>query len=879
LAGDRDVAPSRGRAPLSPLHRAKLRHPRIAEHYIRRPRLLALLDDLVRSPLTLIVAPAGSGKTSLLAGWVAETSTPVAWFSLDEGDRDVAELWTGMIAALEKVAPGCGQGALRLVRQPRRDAEAIDRLLVDLDAEARPTAVVVIDDLHLVDGHDAVMASLRHFLLHLPSWLHVVLVSRREPDLPIDRMRSRGEIGEIRFAELRFSPEEAAELLHRLTPSLAEGRVDTAVESADGWATSLHLAALAARSIEAQAHPPASPVVEEALAQDQVLVQDYVLHEVLGGEAPEVRQLLAAAAVVPRINPSLAQALTGSDDAGRLLGVAERRGLFLTRRGTGGWFELHALVRSVLTTELRATAPQQLAELHSRAAKWYEQEDEAAPALDQWLLADRPRDALRLLAQQHARLYESGREATIVRTIECIPVAVATNDLEAMVAYAWCHLLIDRRRFVELVEQLAWWAERSTPDDLLRARITMLRADAATISGNWVEGGTLAHQAMEGMGERWWQDFLGRFGWNLVAREVALSERWNDADDKVREAELALSRDVERRLAFEGVRAMGLAFAGRPLDAIRIAAGVRRAVAVADMTILRTELATAEALAHRELGDRAAAARELHALSEAPAETMLYCRVLATLELTQLRLDEGDLDRARHEFARAATLIEEEGFGSGGRNWLHRTGTVLALAQGDIDDAWHWVHQLGDPFWARIGEARVYVATGALDEAEAALATASPRCPRHEVVHRLLLARSLRDGEEAMKCAAGAVELAASHGLLQTVASEGPQVLELVEHAAWTAPAEWLDRLRRLAADAPARTGQSGLELVEPLTERERDVLRFLPSRLTVREIADELYISVNTLKFHLRVIYRKLGVNSRAEAAEVARKMTSIRR
>jgi LuxR family maltose regulon positive regulatory protein len=838
-----------------------------------------LLDDVARAPLTLIVAPAGSGKTSLLAGWVADATVPVAWCSLDEGDRDLVELWTSIVAALETVAPGCGHGAQRLLRQPHRDVEAIDRLLVDLDADAQPGTVLVIDDLHLVDGVEAVNASLRHFLQRLPRCLHVVLVSRREPDLPVDRMRSRGEIGEIRFPELRFSPEEAAELLHRLTPSLSERRIETAVESADGWATSLHLAALAARSAEARAQPSASPPMEEALAPDQVLVQDYVLHEVLGGEVAEVREVLVAAAVVPRINPSLAQALTGRADAGRLLGVAERRGLFLTRRGTGAWFELHALVRSVLVADLAATAADQLAELHRRAAQWYEQEDEVVAALDQWLLADRPREALRLLAQQHARLYDSGREATIVRTIECIPVAVATNDLDAMVAYAWCHVLIDRRRFVELVEQLAWWVERSTPDDLLRARVTMLRADAASITGRWAEGGALARQAMEAMGERWWQDFLGRFGWNMVARDVALSERWNDAGDDVHEAELALSRDVERRLAFEGVRAVGLALAGRPLDAIRIAAGVRRAVTVADMTILRTELATAEALAHRELGDRATAIRELQALAEARAETMLSCRVLATLELAQIRVDEGDLERARLDLNRAAVLIEDEGFGPDGRNWLHRTAVVLALAEGDVDEAWHWVRQIDDGFWSAVSEARVHLLAGDRSAAAHALGAATPRCPRHEVVQRLLAARTLTDAEEAMKCAAGAVELAAGHGLLQTVASEGPEVLEFVEHAAWSVPTEWLDRLRRLAADAPARTGRSALELVEPLTERERDVLRFLPSRLTVREIADELYISVNTLKFHLRVIYRKLGVNSRAEAAEIARKMTSIRR
>ena len=161
----------------------------------------------------------------------------------------------------------------------------------------------------------------------------------------------------------------------------------------------------------------------------------------------------------------------------------------------------------------------------------------------------------------------------------------------------------------------------------------------------------------------------------------------------------------------------------------------------------------------------------------------------------------------------------------------------------------------------------------------AALAAAVPRCVRHEVILALLKARAVADRDEAMKYAAAAVELASADGLLQTVASEGAEVIDLVEQAAWRAPEEWLDRLRRSTAEARDLEAPAGPDLIEPLTERERDVLRFLPSRLTVREIADELYVSVNTLKFHLRVIYRKLGVNSRAEAAEVARTMTKLRR
>ena len=538
---------------------------------MRRSRLLDLFDEVVHTPLTLVVAPAGTGKTSLVAGWVAETSTPTAWLSLDETDRDGVQFWSGVIAALDSLAPGCGDRAWTLLRQSTTRSDAVDELIGDLQAHDVPPAVLVVDDFHLVDADDFVLESVARFVRSLPGWLCVVLISRREPRFPIDRMRSRGQLGEIRFAELQFSPDEAVDLMTRLSPSLSEDRIEAAVQRADGWATSLQLAGLAARSARAQMAAPGPG------HDDDVLVQDYVLQEVLANEAPEVIDVLSAAAIVPRINPSLACALTKRPDAGELLRTAADRGLFLTRRGVDGWFDLHELVRGVLRADLASRSPRRLAEMHARAARWLEDADEVVVALDQWLLADRPRDVLRLLAAIHSRLYDTGREATVTRTIAALPTSVAVNDLESMVDYAWCHLLVDRRRFVELVEQLTWWVDRSGPNDTLRSRVNVLRASAAIVSGRWVESGALNRQVMLDLGESCWQDPLGRFAAHGIARELAYSERWDDSSDEVRQVEVALSRDPERRLAFEGTRALGQVLAGRPLDALRVAAGVRRA--------------------------------------------------------------------------------------------------------------------------------------------------------------------------------------------------------------------------------------------------------------------------------------------------------------
>ena len=173
--------------------------------------------------------------------------------SLDDTDRDGVQFWSHVIAALDTLAPGCGDRALAMLRRPGSRAGAVDQLIADLEAEVRPPAVLVIDDFHLVDGDEFVVESVSRFVRNLPAWLRVVLMSRREPRLPIDRMRSRGQLGEIRFAELRFSPDEAVELMTRLSPALSVGTHRAPpCERADGWATSLQLAALAAALRRAQ---------------------------------------------------------------------------------------------------------------------------------------------------------------------------------------------------------------------------------------------------------------------------------------------------------------------------------------------------------------------------------------------------------------------------------------------------------------------------------------------------------------------------------------------------------------------------------------------------------------------------------------------------
>jgi LuxR family maltose regulon positive regulatory protein len=859
----------------SAFFRSKFRVPNAPEHFVRRTRLVELLDDLAANPVTVLVAPAGSGKTALVADWVHRCGQASAWLTLDESDQDPAQLCAAVISAVATLAPSVADRAMAAVSGPNGPIGALRVLTEDLELSDGDEAVLVVDDLHRIDDSLGSQSVLAAFVENKPDALHLMLLGRRRPALPIDRLRATGRLADVTFDVLRFSEQEALEMLAGLCPGTGPQDLLAVAEWSEGWAAALQLAALAVRSQRAGQRS----VHEDRHtfpAGSERLVDSYLWHEVLRSERPELVELLMSTAVVDRMNYGLVDALTGRSDAGDLLLEAEDRGLFVTSFDPAGWYEVHGLVREMLRAELERRSPQQLRDQHARAARWFESMDDGMAALGHWLDAGEPAEALRLLTATSLGLFDGGRVAAIDRIIGRIPPQVAGADAAAMVRFAWCRLLVDRTGFLDALAAAEAAVNREGAREE-RGRLCILRAVSAWLAGEWQVCVDLALDGLVELGDGALADPIGWFGWGLVLRGVALGERWCDAGGIVARGRTAFTHDTDGRLAYEAARAVGLALSGQPIDCLRVAAGVRRVAEVAEKGTLRVELDIAEAIAARELGDRDRAEPALEALAARSAYPSSYVRVRAMLELVEMRLGDGDVAAAGSLFGQVEELAGRELDGGDGRGWVARTGVLLALGQDDLDAAGHRTRRTDDSFWRPICEARVHLAAGRLPDAAEAVQRAEPRCPRHRVVRELVLARAVSrsDRERASKSVAMAVDLAAEHGMLQTVAADGDAVLELIELAAWRVPGAWMDRLRRvLPSNLSREPGPSGL--VDPLTDRERDVLHLLPSRLTIREIASELFISQNTLKFHLRVIYRKLGVNSRAEAVECARRLRS---
>jgi LuxR family maltose regulon positive regulatory protein len=867
-SGRQRLAPAR---PETGLLRGRFHAPDVPRHFVRRERLLRLLDDLTDYPVTAVVAPAGSGKTVLAADWLAQCRHPCAWLTLDDADRDALELRRSLVAALAELVPGT------IAEDPPASDEDLSTLLAEAARadHAAASATLVIDDVHRVDD-EAATRVLTTFVEQRPPWLHLLLLSRRTPGVPVDRLRANGELVDLDFGALRFSHEESAALLSSLCPDLPADDRGAAVRRADGWAAAVQLTALAIRSgrfaAQQWSFTPSDPGAER-------MVNQYLWAEVLRPESPELVGLLLSTAVTERFNCGLAEALTERSDVGDLLEDAVAAGLFLTPLEEG-WFEVHSLVRDLLLTRLQRRWPDGVRKQHARAAQWFENVGDRPAALDHWLRAERYADALRVLSELALPWLDSGRSAELLDAIDLVPADAVNADPVSAIRYSWCRLVAEPAHHLDAVSA----AEALSVDapEPSRSRLETLRAVSWWYRADRHRAAETARKALAatGAGE---SDPVERFGWRLFTSTIALDERWDDRAPEVLGARAACLVDGASRWAFEGSRAVGLALAGRPLESQRV---VEDAMRVAGAGPHATgHLLLAGAIAARELDAREAAGAVLEAMVGTPTYPDPLLQLVAQLELVRLRMGAGDLDGATLALESSEKLHAQLARASGGAgtgtlptnvspcDLVARVGVDLALATDDPATARRWAGDVSEPFWGPVCEAKILLACGRNDEAAQAARRALPRSPRHEVIWGLLLARTLaaRDRTAAAEVVVDTLDLAARHAMLRTVASEGAPVMELIELAAWRVPGAWMDQLRH--AMVPVWTGQDAQRPIDDLTDREREVLRLLPSRLTLSEVASELYVSQNTVKFHVRAIYRKLGVMSRSEAVDAARR------
>jgi LuxR family transcriptional regulator, maltose regulon positive regulatory protein len=452
---------------------------------VPRPRLLARLDaGLDAGRCSLLSAPAGAGKTSLLAAWLARLDRPVAWLTLDEGDQDVGQVLRYLIAALQTIAPACGRGALALLEAPRPPPPevVVTSLVNDLVALPAP-GLLVVDDYHLVRA-PAFHVAVAFLVDHLPPTLHLVIASREDPPLPLPRLRACRQPTEVRAADLGFNVEEAAALLGAgMGLRLAEAQVAALVERTEGWVAGLQLAGLALRD------RPDPAAFVAGFAGGHRLVADYLVAEVLDRQPPSTRRFLLATSVLDRLCAPLCDAVLAPDDAGNSQGVLEeleRANLFLVPLDDERvWYRYHHLFADALRARLPWEAgPGLAAAVHQRASAWFGRQGLLPEAIHHALAAGATEAAVGWIEALTPSMFATmSIHQTLAAWLAALPEPVVRARPLLCLAQAW--LLIHR---VELEPAAAWIdaAARALPaadDDARpgRGAVTATRAYMATV--------------------------------------------------------------------------------------------------------------------------------------------------------------------------------------------------------------------------------------------------------------------------------------------------------------------------------------------------------------------------------------------------------------
>ena len=900
-----------------PLLETKLHVPRWRRGLVARPRLSERLSRGAESALTLVSAPAGFGKTTLLAEWLAVAAADersVAWLSLDQRDNDPALFWTYLVAALNTGVPGVGSGALSVLQPPQPPNEAgLVALLNDLDAISNDV-VLVLDDYHVIDARD-VQDGMAFLLEYLPPQIHLVIASRADPPLPLARLRGRGELAEIRAADLRFTPGEAAAYLNEVMGLVLTAADVAALEGrTEGWIAALQLAALSMQGRE-----DVTAFIDGFAGDDRYIV-DFLAEEVLQRQPEHVQHFLLQTSILDRLSGPLCDAVTGQDGGKAKLAALERGNLFLVplddRRQ---WYRYHQLFADVLHARLRDEQPDDVPDLHRRASGWHEQNGEPSEAIRHALAAgdfDRAADLIELAIPAMLKIRQ---EAAVLGWLELLPDEAVRARPVLSVGFAGALLAGGEYEGVEarLRDAEGWLdgatgirrrshapaAEMVVVDDAkfrrLPAEIELYRAAQALARGDGP--GTVRHSrralelspADDHLGRASAAALIGLASWasgDLEAGHSGYAEcmaglrrAGHIADTFGCAIALADIRRTQGRLG-EAMRTYEQALRYAP----RLGGPVLRGTA--DMYVGMSEV-------HRERDDLPAATQHLLRSQELGEHTGLpQNRYRWRVAMARIREAEGDLDGALDLLTEAERLYVGDFFPN--VRPVPALRARVRVAQGRLGEALGWARERGlsvadDLSYLREFEhitlARVLLARYTAERAERPIQEATRLLDRllraaeegrrtGSVIEILVLQALTRQAQDDVPAALAslrrALTLAEPEGYVRIFADEGPPMASLLRVAAKQGIARNYVR-RLLAAVTKTEDGTPASQgLIEPLSERELDVLRLLGTDLGGPDIARELIVSLNTVRTHTKNIYAKLGVNNRRAAVRRAREL-----
>jgi len=880
----------------TPILATKLYIPSPRSKVVLRAHLIERLNTGLHHKLTLISAPAGFGKTTLVSEWIAGCARPVAWLSLEEGDGDLTRFLVYLVNALQTIAKKFGANTLALLNSPELPStEALLTNLLNEIVTIPNNFILVLDDYHALDSK-AVDDALTFLLEHQPPQMHLVIATREDPRLPLARLRVRGQLTELRAADLRFTPTEAAEFLDQVMGlNLSAADVAALETRTEGWIAGLQLAALSMRGYTDTAN------FIKSFTGSHHFVLDYLMQEVLQRQPANTQDFLLRTSILDRMCASLCDAVLGKDEwlsSSLILESLERANLFIVpldneRR----WYRYHHLFGDLLRQRLQQSSFNVI-ELHKRASEWYEHNDLMLEAFRHATAANDVARAACLMEDQRMLLRLPGVATTVLTWLESLPTTVLNAQPELW--WKQAELLLLSGQIIGVEEKLkATEAALSGVelDDTTRNLIGKIALARAVLAQTHFQMETLLIQARraleylhpsnlayrsdvtQAMGFAYYMQGDADAANRAYTEALSITQTTGD-DDGIISALTRLGQVQEMQ------NQLGLAAEHYQRALQRVGDEPAPNVAVTYLGLARiyyewNDLDTAEQFGEKSLQ----LARQY--------DQILDRLILSELFFASLTLARGDANNALHILAQAEQTVRQ-------RNFTKRLPDIATaqvftlLRQGNLGAAAELVRQYDLP----MSQARVLLAQGNPSAALTVLASYHQRLETTDWRNAQLWATVLEviahhannDMENARRVLDQVLVLAKPSGLIRTFVDEGepmrlmlsdfrfailktaPHLGVYLEKLIAAFPSMTIENPKSKILAPPTRAGVQNL--VEPLSARELQVLRLIAQGLANREIGERLFLALSTVKGHSRIIFDKLQVRNRTEAVARAREL-----